>query len=124
MSFNSNSPHKVARREPDSSTHDHFLDQITQQRSFGMSPTDVPVEIRQFFQEEQPWGTDQNLWEVYVRHFHRIRGTKTINRRSKIFLRYPNHFHFPLIKTIAHVLEDIFRRQTNAFKISMSFSFI
>ena len=50
-SFNPNSPHKVARHEPDSSTNYHLLDQNTQ-RGFGMTPTDVPDEIRQFFQEE------------------------------------------------------------------------
>ena len=89
-----------------------------------MTPKELPDEIRQFFQEERPWGTDQNLRQVYVRNFHRIRDTESINRRSKIFLRYLNHSHSLLIETIAHVLEDIFRRQTNAFKINMSFSFI
>ena len=89
-----------------------------------MTPTDLPDEILQFFQDERPWGTDQNLPQVYVSNFHRIRDTETINRHSKIFLRYLNHSHSPLIETIAHVLEDIFSRQTNAFKINMSFSFI
>ena len=67
---------------------------------------------------------DQNLHQVYVRNFHRIRDTETINRHSKIFLRYLNHSNSPLIETIAHILEDIFLRQTNAFKINLSFSFI
>ena len=89
-----------------------------------MTPTAVPDEVRQFFQDERPWGTDQNLCQDYVGNFHRICDTETINRRSKIFLRYLNHSHSPLIETIGHVLEDIFRHQTNAFKINMSFSFI
>ena len=89
-----------------------------------MTPTDLPDEIRLFFQEERPWGTDQNLRQVYVRNFHCIRDTETINQRSKIFLRYLNHSHSPFIETIAHVLKDIFRRQTSAFKINMSFSSI
>ena len=58
------------------------------------------------------------------RNFHRIRDTETINRRSKIFLRYLNHTNSPLIETIARVLKDIFLRQTKAFKINLSFSFI
>ena len=89
-----------------------------------MTPTDVPDKIRQPFQEERPWGTDQNFRQVYVHNFHRIRGTETTNRRSKIFLRYLNHSNSPLIETLANALEDIFRRQTNAFKINSSFSFI
>ena len=123
-SLTPNLPPKVARREPDSSTNDHFLDQNTQQRGFGLSPTHVPHEVRQFFHDEQPWGTGQNLRQVYIRNFHRIRDTETINRRSKIFLRYLNHSNSPLIETIAHILKDIFLRQTNAFKINLSFSFI
>ena len=89
-----------------------------------MTPTDVSDEVRQFFHDEQPWGTDQNLRQIYVRNFHRIRETETINRHSKIFLRYLNHSNSPLIETIAHILKDIFLHQTNAFKINMSFSFI
>ena len=123
-SFNPNSPSKVARREPDSSTNDNFLEQNTQQRGFGLSPTNVPDQVRQYFHDEPPWGTDQNLRQIYVRNFHRIRDTETINRRSKIFLRYLSHTNSPFIETIAHILKDIFLRQTNAFKINLSFSFI
>ena len=123
-SLGPNSLPKVARREPDSSTNHHLFHQNTQQRGFGLSPTDVPDEVRQFFHDEQPWGTDPNLRQIYVRNFHRIRDTETINRRSKIFLCYLNHSNSPLIESIARVLKDIFLRQTNAFKINMSFSFI
>ena len=123
-SFNPNAPSKVARHEPDSSTNDNFLEQNTQQRGFGPSPTNVPDQVRQYFHDEQPWGTDQNLHQIYVRNFHRIRDTETINQHSKIFLRYLNHTNSPLIETIAHILKDIFLRQTNAFKINLSFSFI
>ena len=86
-----NSPPKVARREPDSSSNDYLLDQNTQQRGFGLSPTDVPDIVRQFFHDEQPWGTDQNLRQTYVRNFHRIRDTETYHRRSRIVLRYLHH---------------------------------
>ena len=88
---------------------------------FHLEPTHILGWIRAC---DQPWGTDQNLREVYVRNFHRIRDTETINRRSKIFLRYLNHTNSPLIESIPHVLEDIFLRQPNAFKINLSFSFI
>ena len=125
--MSSNFPPKVARREPyitNPQPDNQVSDQNTQQRGFGLSSTDVPDEIRKFFQEEQPWGTDQNLRQVYVRNFHRIRDTETYHRRSRIFLRYLNHSSSPLIVTIAHVLKDIFLRQTHAFKINLSFSFI
>ena len=59
--FNPNSPPKVACREPhiiNPPPNDHLLDQNTQQRGFGLSPTDVPEQVHRFFQEEQPWGTD------------------------------------------------------------------
>ena len=122
-----NLPPKVACREPhiiDPPPNDQFPDQNTQQRGFGLSPTDVLDEVRQFFHDEQPWGTDQNLRQVYVRNFHRIRDTETYHRRSRIFLRYLHHNRAPLIESITHVLKDIFLHQTNAFKINLSFSFI
>ena len=125
-SLGPNFPSKVARREPNLinlPTNYHFLVDRNSQRGFGLTPTAVPDEVLQFFQEERPWGTDQNLRQVYVHNFHRIRYTETINRRSRIFLRYLHHDRAPLIESIAHVLEDIFSRQTNAFKINMSFSF-
>ena len=81
-------------------------------------------QIQQFFQEEQPWGTDQYLCQVYIQNFHRICDTEMYYRRSHIFHRYLHHNRAPLTETIAHTLKDIFLRQTNAFKISLSFSFI
>ena len=126
-SLGPNSPPKVARRDPhliNPPTNDHFLVDRNSQRGFGLTPTAVPDKVLQFFQEERPWGTDQNLRQVYVHNFHRIRDTETINRRSRIFLRYLDHDRVPLIESIAHVLQDIFSHQTNAFKINMSFSFI
>ena len=126
-SLTSNLPPKVARCGPyivDPPPDNQVSDQNAQQRGFGLPPTDVPDEVRQFFHDDQPWGTDPNLRQIYVRNFHRIRDTETINRRSKIFLRYLSHSNSPLIETIARVLKDIFLRQTNAFKINMSFSFI
>ena len=45
----------MACREPhiiNPPPNDHLLDQNTQQRGFGLSPTDVPEEVHQFFQEE------------------------------------------------------------------------
>ena len=126
-SFNPNSPPKVPLCEPyivDPPPNYQFSYQNTQQRGFGLSPADVPDEVRQFFHDEQPWGTDQNLRQVYVRNFHRIHDTETINRHSKIFLRYLNHSNSPLIETIANVLNKIFHRQTHAFKINLSFSLI
>ena len=105
--MSSNLPPKVARREPQITNpqpDNQVSDQNTQQRGFGLSSTDVPDEIQKFFQEEQPCGTDQNLRQVYVRNFHRIRDTETYHRRSRIFLRYLNHSSSPLIVSIAHVL--------------------
>ena len=72
-------PHKVAHREPipnitEPPANDHLLEQLEHeeiqsmfeqdtQRGFGvtqMSSTDtiLPDEVRQFFRDEQPWGTD------------------------------------------------------------------
>ena len=85
-----NLPPKVPRRETNiinKPANDHLLEHeeiqsmLDQniQRGFGMAPTDVPDEVRQFFQGEQPWNTDQNLRQVYVQNFHRIRDTETPN---------------------------------------------
>ena len=102
---------------------------LSTQVGFGVtqiSPADenIPREIRQFFRDEQPWGTDHNLRQVYVQNFQRIRDFETHNRRSRIFLRYLPHDRAPLIETITQALENIFHHQTNAFKINLSFSFI
>ena len=117
-----NPPYKVARCESsiiNPPPNDRLFDQNTQ-RGFGLSPTDIPDEVHRFFQEEQPWGTDQNLRHVYVQNFHRIRDTETVNRRSRTYLRYINHSS-PLIDSIAHAIENIFLCQTNAFKINLFF---
>ena len=36
-----------------------------------MTPADenIPQELRDFFRDEQPWGTDLNLRQVYIRNF-------------------------------------------------------
>ena len=140
-----NLPPKIARHDPFPSiieppVNDHLLEQLENQeiesmfeqntqRGFGitqMTSTDenIPHEIQQFFRDERPWGTDRNLRQVYVKNFPRIRDSETLNRRSRIYLRYLNHTNSPLIETIAHAIEDIFYRQTNAFKTNLSFSFI
>ena len=140
-----NLPPKIARHDPfpniiEPPVNDHLLEQLENQeiesmfeqntqRGFGitqMTSTDenIPHEIQQFFRDERPWGTDRNLRQVYVKNFPRIRDSETLNRRSRIYLRYLNHTNSPLIESIAHAIEDIFYRQTNAFKMNLSFSFI
>ena len=137
-----NIPPKIAHHEPnpniiDPTENDEFLsdkekqeliDMFSSQFGYGvtqMTPADenIPQELRDFFRDEQPWGTDLNLREVYVCNFHCIRDSETNHRRSRTFLRYLRHDCAPLIETIAKALEDIFCRQSNAFKISLSFSF-
>ena len=39
-----------------------------------------------FFRDEQPWGADRNLRQVYIQNFGRIRDSETHNRRSRIVL--------------------------------------
>ena len=140
-----NLPPKIARREPipniiDPPANDHLLEQLENheiqtmfnqntQVGFGitqMTSADatLPDEIQQLFRAERPWGTDRNLRQVYIKNFPRIRDSETLNCRSRIYPRYLNHTNSPLIETIVHAIEDIFYRQTNAFKMNLSFSFI
>ena len=138
-----NIPPKIARHESipniiDPTENDEFLSDIEKQEltdmfssqfGYGVTQTtpadeNVPQELRDFFRDERPWGADLNLRQVYVGNFHRIRDSENNHRRSRIFLRYLHHDRAPLIETIAQALEDIFRRQSNAFKINLSFSFI
>ena len=140
-----NLPPKIAHLEPipniiDPPANDHLLEQIENQEietmfeqntqvGFGITQMtsadeNIPQEIQQFFTDERPWGTDRNLRQIYVQNFPRIRDSETLNRRSRIYLRYLNHSNSPLIESIAHAIEDIFYRQTNAFKMNLSFSFI
>ena len=125
-----NLPPKIARLEPipniiDPPANDHLLEQIENQEietifkqntqvGFGITQMtsadeNIPQEIQQFFTDERPWGTDRNLRQIYVRNFPRIRDSETLNRRSRIYLRYLNHSNSPLIESIAHAIEDIFQ---------------
>ena len=140
-----NLPPKIARLEPipniiDPPANDHLLEQIENQEietmfnqntqvGFGITQMtsadeNIPQEIQQFFTDERPWGRDRNLRQIYVQNFPRIRDSETLNRQSRIYLRYLNHSNSPLIESIAHAIEDIFQRQTSAFKMNLSFSFI
>ena len=140
-----NLPPKIAHHDPfpniiEPPVNDHLLEQLENQeiesmfeqntqRGFGITQmtaadTTLPDEIQQFFRDERPWGTDRNLRQVYVKNFPRICDSETLNRRSRIYLRCLNHTNSPLIESIAHAIEDIFYRQTNAFKMNLSFSFI
>ena len=95
-----NLPPKIAHHEPfpniiEPPANDHLLEQLeheeiqsmleqNNQLSFGvtqMSSTDatLPDEVRQFFRDEQPWGPDRNLRQVYVQNFPRIRDSETLN---------------------------------------------
>ena len=84
-----NLPPKIARHEPipniinppindnllQDIEHQELSDMINSQVGFGvtqMSSTDenIPYEIRQFFRDEQPWGTDRNLRQVYSLSLH------------------------------------------------------
>ena len=89
-----NLPPKVARRNPipniiDPPTNDHLLEQIEQQEfkdmlssqvGFGVtqltpSNENIPEEVRDFFQEDQPWGLDRNLRQVYIQNFRHNRNS-------------------------------------------------
>ena len=72
-----------------------------------ITPADenVPQELRDFFRDERPWGTDRNLRQAYVQNFGRIRDSETDNRRSRIFLRYLRHDRAPLIEPLPKPLK-------------------
>ena len=76
------------------------------------------------FLEMNGLGEQTEIFDKFVQNFPRIRDSETLNCRSRIFLRYLRHDRAPLTETIAQALENIFLRQTNAFKINLSFSFI
>ena len=82
-------PPKIARREPypnivEPTENDQFLSDIEQQEltdmfssqfGYGVTQTtpadeNIPQELRDFFRDEQPWGTDLNLRQVYVLSSH------------------------------------------------------
>ena len=128
--FTPNLPPKIACHDPfpniiDPPANDHLLEQLENEEiqsmlyqntqvGFGitqMTSADatLPYEIQRFFTDEQPWGTDRNLCQIYVQNFPCIRDSESLNRRSRIYLRYLNHTNSPLIETIAHAIEDIFQ---------------
>ena len=141
----SNLPPKIARHDPfpniiEPPVNDHLLEQLEnheiqttleQNSQVGLgitqmtaADTTLPDEVQQFFRDERPWGTDRNLRQVYIQNFPGIRDSETLNRRSRIYLRYLIHSNSPLIESITNAIEDIFYRQFNAFKMNLSFSFI
>ena len=98
-------PPKIARHELipniiDPTENEQFLQNIQQQEltdmfsnqfGYGLTqatPADenIPQELRDFFRDERPWGTDRNLRQVYVQNFGRIRDSETNHRRSCTFL--------------------------------------
>ena len=118
-------PLKIARHEPvpniiNPPANDHLLEQLEHEEIKSMLEQNTQVG----FGITQMTSTDENISQVYIQNFHRIRDSETHNRRSRIFLRYLCHDRAPLIETIAQALENIFQCQTNAFKINLSFSFI
>ena len=121
---------KIARRNPniiDSSTNDHLFEQqeihsmLAQNTQCGVTPTDVPDEVRQFFQDEQPWGTDQSLGQVYVQNFHAFATQKPIIAIPIFFsdiytmITLLSLKPLPMPLTIAFVIKPMLSRSTSLF---------
>ena len=112
----SNLPPKIASREPvpniiDPPANDHLLEQLENQEiqtaleqnsqvSFGITQmmsadTTLPDEIQQFFRNEQPWGTDRNLRQIFVQNFPGIRDSETLKPTKQNLPQIPKSYQFP-----------------------------
>ena len=140
-----NLPPKIARREPfpniiEPPANDNLLQDIenheiqtlldqNSQVGFGItqmtSPDEnIPHEIQHFFRDEQPWGDDNELRDVYFRNFNLIRDIDQVHRRSRTYNRYLNGEETTLNEAMEHAIEQVYRLQNHSFKINLSFSAI
>ena len=139
----SNFPPKITRHKPilniiKPTENDQFLqdiehqelsDMLSTQVGFGVmqiTPADekIPEELRDFF-EMNNHGEQTEIFDKFTPEtFIAFAILKRIIAVPVSFLDIYAMIRAPLIETIAQALENIFHRQTNAFKIDLSFYFI
>ena len=80
--------------------------------------------IRMFGGNPKPWSGDEQLKRVYLCHFDQIKNQDLHKRRTRTYIRFLDEKHYTLHEAMENVIEQVFRRQFQAFKINMSFSYI
>ena len=72
----------------------------------------------------EPWRDDERLKQLYKTHIAQIKDQYIQGRRTRTYLRYLNDQQGTLIDNMETIIEEIYHRQSHAFKINLSFSFI
>ena len=61
---------------------------------------------------------------MYHHHFDQIKNQDLHRRRIRTYNRFLDEKRYTLLEAMENVIEQGFRRQSHAFKINMSFSYI
>ena len=72
----------------------------------------------------EPWGDDEQLKHLYKTHMSQIKDQEIRDRRTQTYLRYINDQQGTLINNMETIMKEIYRHQSHALKINLSFSFI
>ena len=70
------------------------------------------------------WSGDEQLKRVYHHHFDQIKNQDLHRCRTRTYIRFLDEKRYTLLEAMENVIERGFRRQSHAFKINMSFSYI
>ena len=60
---------------------------------------------------------------MYDHHFDQIKN-QDLHRRRRTYIRFLDEKRYILLEAMENVIEQVFRRQSQAFKMNMSFSYI
>ena len=133
-----NKPPKIARKNTniiEPAENEEFLRDIEQQELTDMLNTQAGLGLSQMPStppppsspppvKNTPWEDDVQLRNVYFRHLNLIRDSDQGHRRTLTYNRYLNSEETTLNEAMEHAIEQVYRRQSHSFKISLSCSAI
>ena len=77
-----------------------------------------------FGENLNPWSGYEQLKHVYHHHFDQIKNQDLHRRRTRTYICFLDEKRYTLLEAMENVIEQVFRHQSQAFKINMSFSYI
>ena len=72
----------------------------------------------------KPWTGDDQLKKVYRHHFDQIKNQDLHRRCTRTYIRFLDEKRYTLLVAMENVIDQVFCRQSQAFKINMSCSYI
>ena len=78
--------------------------------------------IGMFGGNQKPWTGDDQLKKVYQRHFDQIKNQDLHRRHTRTYNHFLDVRRYNLLEAMENVIDQVFCRQSQAFKINISFS--